>query len=117
MPRNVQRLGAGPSGVGANSCRASSPGACCNRSINSARRSKTHPMLAALLKPPNTADTQAFIPIQPIVDGIRVTWLQQAVARDRVRRVAIGNFQQGGTALPHVGTCIVIAIVLQILPL
>jgi hypothetical protein len=31
--------------------------------------------------------------------------------------VAIGNFQQGSTALAHVGTWIVIAIVLQILTL
>jgi hypothetical protein len=44
-------------------------------------------------------------------------WLQQAGTRDRVGRVAIGNFQQRGTALAHVRTRIVIAIVLQILTL
>jgi hypothetical protein len=43
--------------------------------------------------------------------------LQQTMPRDRVRRVTIGNFQQGGTALAHVGTGIMIAIVLQILTL
>ena len=74
-------------------------------------------MLAALRKPPHAADPEAFVPIQPIIDGIRITRFQQAVARDRVGRVAIGNFQQGGTALAHLGTGIVIAIVLHILTL
>jgi len=82
-----------------------------------ARRSKTHPMLATLLKPPDAPDTQAFVPIQPVIDGIRMPRLQQALAGDRMRRLAIGNFQQGRTALPHVGSGIVIAVVLQILTL
>src|SRR5260221_14328657 len=112
MARNVQRLGAGPSEVGANSCRASAPGACCKRSISSSRRSKTHPMLAALLKPPHAADPQALVPIQPVVDRIGVTRLQQPVAGDRMRRVAIRNFQQGGTPFADIGPPVMIAIVL-----
>jgi hypothetical protein len=93
MPRNVQRLGAGPSEVGATLRRASSPGACCKRSTNSSVRSKTHPMFAAVLEKPDTAEAQLLIPIQPFVDGIWVTRFQQAVAGNRMRRLSIGNFQ------------------------
>lgn len=41
--RRVQRLGGGPSAVGATSRRASSPGACDSRSVNSARRARGAP--------------------------------------------------------------------------
>jgi len=74
-------------------------------------------MLATVLKPPHAADAQAFIPVQPVIDRIGVTGLQQAVARDGVRRLTISNFQQGGTAFPHIRARIVIAVVLQILAL
>jgi len=50
--------------------------------------------------------------MQPFVDRIGVTRLQQAVARNRVRRLASGNFQQGGTPFADIGPMIMIAIVL-----
>jgi len=51
------------------------------------------------------------------MDRSRMPWLQQAVARNRVGRLALRSFEQRGTALPHLRAGIVIAIVLQLLTL
>jgi hypothetical protein len=51
------------------------------------------------------------------LDRIGVRRLQQPVAGDRMRRLALRNLQQGRTALSHIRARIVIAIVLQILTL
>src|SRR5690242_7928167 len=117
MPRKVQRLGEGPSLVGALAWRASSPGACCKRSSSSSVRSKTHPMLAAVLEQPDAADAQALVPGEPLVDRIGVAGFQQPVPGHRMGGLAIGNFEQGGTALAYVGARIVIAVLDHVLTL
>jgi hypothetical protein len=69
-------------------------------------------MLATVLKPPETLDAQALIPIQPLVNGIGVTRHQQAVTGHGRGRFAIGNFQQGSTAFTDEGAQVMIAMVL-----
>jgi hypothetical protein len=69
-------------------------------------------MLATVLKPPDALDAQALIPSQPLVNGIGVTRLQQAVTGDGMGRLAIGNFQQGSTAFTDKGAQVMIAMVL-----
>jgi hypothetical protein len=69
-------------------------------------------MLAAVLEKPDAAEAQLLVPIQPLVDGIWVTRFQQAVASNRVRRLSIGNFQQGRTAFTDIRAWVMIAMVL-----
>lgn len=52
-----------------------------------------------------------FVDIQPVVDRVGIPDLEQAVLSHPVRGLPPGNFQQGGTAFPHIGTGIVVAMV------
>ena len=69
-------------------------------------------MLATVLKPPGAADAQALIPIQPLLDCIGITRLQQLMTGDRMRRLTISYFQQGRTAFTYIGPRVMIAVLL-----
>jgi hypothetical protein len=69
--------------------------------------------------PPVAVDGQAVQPVrlvavEPVVDGVRVPKLEQAVAGDGVRGVAGGDLEQGGTPLADVGSRIVVPVVDQL---
>jgi hypothetical protein len=65
-------------------------------------------MLAAVLKHPDRAHAEALKQIQPFIDGVRVTRFEQTVACDRMWRLAIGDFEQGGAALADIRARVVI---------
>jgi hypothetical protein len=54
-----------------------------------------------------------LVAVQPGIDRIRVSWLQEPVPGNRVRAHAIGDLQQGGTALPDLGMRMVIPFPLE----
>jgi hypothetical protein len=54
---------------------------------------------------------------QPLVEGVGVPRPQQAVPRHRVRRLTLGDLQQGGAALAQVGAWVVVTVVEELLAL
>jgi hypothetical protein len=58
-----------------------------------------------------------FIEIQPCIDGIGVTRLQEALPGDRMRRLAVGDFQQRTASFAHIGRWMMIPMVFQLLAL
>ena len=115
MLRKLQRLGGGPLAVGAITWRASSPGSSCKRSVSSSRWSKTPPTGPTRGMSQQSTSSLLFGGVEPLVKGIRVTRFQETLLRDAMRRLALGNFQEGGTAFPHEGVRVMIAVGQQIL--
>jgi hypothetical protein len=59
----------------------------------------------------------AFVPVQPGVDGIGITPLQEAVLSHCVWRLPGSNLQQGCTAFPDIGAGVMVPMVQQFLTL
>jgi hypothetical protein len=58
-----------------------------------------------------------LVEVQPVVEGVRVPFLQQAVFGYPVGSLTISDLQQGGATLSHIGMGIVIAMLDQFLAL
>jgi hypothetical protein len=54
-------------------------------------------------------DPRGLVQVEPGVEGVGVAGLQQPVLGDPMRRIAVGDLQQGGSALADVGAGIVVA--------
>src|SRR5512141_3131757 len=95
--------------------RASSPGPWRNRSSNSSLQSKPPPSWTALLMFLQTSQFFGFISIEPIVYSIWVAGFEQSILGYPMGRVSFCNLQDRRTALPNVGTRIVISMIYQFL--
>src|SRR6516162_6194719 len=113
MVSKVQRLGAGPWGVAAACWRASSPGPWCSRSwsccLSCWSRLKAPPTVAAVLVGEQARQPFVLVIVEPGVNGVGVAVAQQAGVGHGIRRVAVGDLEQGGTALADVGLGVVVA--------
>jgi hypothetical protein len=58
-----------------------------------------------------------FVEIQPGIDGIGVTGLEQALPGDRMRDLAVRHFQQRTAPFAHIGRRMMIPVVFQLLAL
>src|SRR5438876_12405062 len=118
VPR-VQRLGAGPWGVGAATFWASGPGPWRSRSCSSSLRaaSKALAAEAALLVAEQAVESLGEEGVKPGVDGVGVARPEDAGACDGVGGSAVGDLQQGGGAFTDVGLGMVVAVFEQLLPL
>ncbi|MFL5803292.1 MAG: hypothetical protein ACJ8CR_16325 [Roseiflexaceae bacterium] len=74
-------------------------------------------MFPAMLEQKDAAEAQALVPVQPFVDRVWVTRLQEPLSGNRVRRLPIGDFQQGSAAFAHIWARVMIAILDQVLAL
>src|SRR3954470_20168096 len=97
MVRRVQRLGGGQVSVVAISCRASSPGPWRSRSRIGSASLKMPPARAALGMGDQALGPRGVVQVEPGVEGVGVAGLQQAVLGDPMRRIAVGDLQQGGS--------------------
>jgi hypothetical protein len=53
------------------------------------------------------------VDIQPAIDRVRVTRLQEAVAGDGMRRLAVGNLQQRTASFAHISGGMMIPLLFQ----
>src|SRR5262245_30704445 len=112
MVARVQRLGAGPWGVGAVTFWASGPGPWRSRSWSSSlRSSKALAAEAALLVSEQAVESLGEEGVQPGVDGVGVAWPEEAGAGDGVGGVAIGDLEQSGGAFTDERLGVVVAVV------
>jgi hypothetical protein len=58
-------------------------------------------------------DAIAFVPVEPTIDDVRVTRLEQAGAGNSMRRLALSDLEEGSTALADIGFGVVVTIVDQ----
>ena len=74
-------------------------------------------MDAAVLEPDHALEAKFLVEVEPGVDGVRFSALQEAVESDSMRRHAISDLQQGGTAFPDIGSWVVVTMMTKLLGL
>src|SRR5712691_5580602 len=84
---------------------------------SSCSRSKPPPAVAALLMGEQAGQPCLLVVRQPRVHRVGAPPFQQPVASDPVGGFALGDLQQRGTPLPHVGARVVVPMSLQLPPL
>jgi hypothetical protein len=74
-------------------------------------------MEAALLKPDHALEAEFLVDVEPGVDGIGVSALQEAVLGNGMGRHAISDLQQGSAAFTDVGSWVVVTVMTKLVGL
>jgi hypothetical protein len=117
MVSRVQRLGGGPDsavrlgfgdGVGGPAWRRSV--SCCWSDWS---ESKRPPTVTTVLVGAQTGEPLLLVEREPGVDGVGIAGAEEAEAGDGVRRLTVGDLEQGGTAFADVGLGVVVTLLLE----
>jgi hypothetical protein len=55
-----------------------------------------------------SVESLLLVEVEPGVNGVRITWFEQTGLGEGMRRLAVSDFEQGGTSFAEIGSAVVI---------